>query len=166
MNRGDLILVDACVIIEAHRTNSWKALSSGFLLETVETCIVEAQTGRAARIFPPVTDGELRGAFNNVHSVSALDRANHAASCGGDLPDLDPGELDLWIHALQRKDAWLLCGPDRASMRFGCELGHNDKLVSLEQALDVLKLRKNLRNHYQRRWLTEITTEYALKKIS
>jgi|LGOV01.1.fsa_nt_gb hypothetical protein len=166
MKHGDLILVDTCVIIEAVRTRTWAALHNSFQLETVEECIIEAQTGKANRLDPTVTDTELRKCFHNIHNVTLLERAEHAASFDGDLPDLDPGELDLWIHALQREDVWFLCGPDRASMNFGCELGHQDKLVSMEQALSLLKANtKDLKLHYQTRWLVDVKTEFALNNL-
>ena len=48
---------------------------------------------------------------------------------------LDPGEQSLWAHALTRGDAWVLCGPDKASLRFGVRLGFRDRLVALEGLL-------------------------------
>ena len=45
---------------------------------------------------------------------------------------LDPGERALWAHALTRNDDWILCGPDKASLRFGVRLGFRERLVALE----------------------------------
>ena len=45
---------------------------------------------------------------------------------------LDRGEKSLWAHALGRTGAWLLCGPDRASLRVGVRLRFRERLVSLE----------------------------------
>ncbi|NEX47170.1 hypothetical protein [Pseudotabrizicola algicola] len=163
MKRGDLILVDACVIIEAHRTGTWTALHKGFALETVETCIVEAQTGKANRINQQILDSDLRKCFQNIYAVTELERAMHAANFDGEMPALDAGELDLWIHALQRNDVWFLCGPDRASMKFGCQAGQKDKLVSLEQALSRLNIgAANLKAHYQERWLSDVKVKFTL----
>ena len=39
------MLVDTNAIIEAHRTKSWRALTGGYAVETVEDCIMETQTG-------------------------------------------------------------------------------------------------------------------------
>ncbi|MEH6788781.1 MAG: hypothetical protein V7673_15845 [Paracoccus sp. (in: a-proteobacteria)] len=163
MKRGDLILVDACVIIEAHRTGTWTALHKGFALETVETCIVEAQTGKANRINQQILDSDLRKCFQHIHAVTELERATHAANFDGEMPALDAGELDLWIHALQRNDVWFLCGPDRASMKFGCQVGQKDKLVSLEQALSMLNIgAANLKAHYQEQWLSDVKVKFTL----
>ena len=49
---------------------------------------------------------------------------------------LDLGERSLWAHALTRSDAWVLCGPDKASLRFGVRLGFRERLVALEWLLD------------------------------
>ena len=38
--------------------------------------------------------------------------------------------------ARRRHDAWILCGPDRASLRCGVRLGFRERLVSLERFLD------------------------------
>ena len=63
-----------------------------------------------------------------------------AASGDGDAPqDADgseQGEACLWAHALRRGDDWILCSPDRASLRGGVRLGFRERLVSLEGLLD------------------------------
>ena len=48
---------------------------------------------------------------------------------------LDAGEQMLWTHALTRSDAWVFCGPDKASLRLGIRLGFRERLVSLERLL-------------------------------
>jgi hypothetical protein len=67
---------------------------------------------------------------------------------------LDPGELDLWAHAITREDAWLLCGPDIASLRFGVRAGCRDHLVSLESLLEDVGFhaKGNLRANYTEKW--------------
>ena len=37
--------VDTNVILEAHRTGFWRALTGGYAVETVEDCVTETQTG-------------------------------------------------------------------------------------------------------------------------
>jgi hypothetical protein len=39
------VLVDTNVILEAHRSGSWRALTGGYGVETVEDCVNETQTG-------------------------------------------------------------------------------------------------------------------------
>ena len=65
--------------------------------------------------------------------MSDIERARVAIQ-GADLA-VDHGELSLWAHALSRRDDWLLCGPDKASLRLGIRLGFRERLASLEQLL-------------------------------
>lgn len=163
MNRSDIVLVDACVIIEAHRVGVWNAMKNNLKLETVETCIIEAQTGRANRLDPTVLDEELRKGFSAIHQVSQLEIANHLTSVDDDLPAIDDGELELWVHACQRDDVWFLCGPDRASMNYGYKLGYIDRLVSMEQVLGQSGIQSNqIKGHYQEKWLRDLKADLKM----
>ncbi len=129
------VLVDTNIIVECHRTRSWRALSGGYPVETVEDCVTETQTGfQRRRPEHRIDVVELRGSLNAVHSVGDRQRAEP----GLRIPDiaLDRGEESLWAHAVHRSDAWLLCGPDKTSLRFGIRLGFRERLVSLERLLD------------------------------
>ena len=44
--RGAPVLVDTNVIIEAHRTQTWRALVGGHGVKTVGDCVTETQTLR------------------------------------------------------------------------------------------------------------------------
>ena len=39
------VLVDTNAILESFRVGSWRALTGGYDVETVEDCIIETQTG-------------------------------------------------------------------------------------------------------------------------
>ena len=76
---------------------------------------------------------------------------------------LDAGERELWAHALTRADAWVLCGPDKASLRIGIRLGLRDRLVSLEQLLDDVGFQPKIPlevNHTQK-WLRVALAQLA-----
>jgi hypothetical protein len=76
---------------------------------------------------------------------------------------LDAGEQMLWAHALTRSDTWVLCGPDKASLRVGIRLGYRDRLVSLERLLkDAGFNPKKLREAYTQRWLEQTLGQLAL----
>ena len=163
MNRSDIVLVDACVIIEARRMGVLGAMKNSLKLETVETCIIEAQTGKANRLDLTVLDRELREGFSEIHEVSDLEIANHLISVDDDMPSIDKGELELWAHAHQKKGKWFLCGPDRASMNYGCKLGYIDRLVSMENLLKLSGIKKSeIREHYQEKWLRDFKTNLAM----
>ena len=80
---------------------------------------------------------------------------------------LHAGEKDLWAHVLSRpptSDNWYLCGPDKASMRFGFLEGHRDRLVSLEELANVVRYRCKLPlgEAHTSKWLSDFMTELLL----
>lgn len=147
------VLVDTNVILEAHRTKTWRALTGGYRVETVEECVTETQTGFQLRRPERQIDGvELRGRLSTVHTVEDLDRASLAIKVGNIA--LDEGEAALWAHTLSRTDNWVLCGPDRASLRCGVRLGFRERLVSMQELLNAVGNRSGIALHeaYTKRW--------------
>ena len=147
------VLVDTNTVIEAHRTGSWRALTGGYRVETVEDCVTETQTGYQRRRPEQRIDlVELRQRLAAVHSVEDLQRARLAIAAAGIA--LDVGEAALWAHTVSRNDDWVLCGPDRASLRCGVRLGFRERLVALEGLLDAIgcRPRGDLREAYRTRW--------------
>lgn len=150
------LLVDTNVILECHRIGAWRALSRGYTVETVEDCVVETQTGFQRRKREEQIDNkELRASLAAVHDVA--DQARAVGLVSDPLfATLDLGEQSLWAHALGRKDVWMLCGPDKASMRFGIRCGFRDKLVALERLLkDAGYNPKALKTPYTTNWLDQ-----------
>ncbi len=145
------ILVDTNVILEAHRTRCWKAIASGYSVETVEACFEETQTGHRNRpSTQKINPDELKNILSAIHQVRNEDLAELILKT--DIA-LDYGEQHLWAHALNRQGDSKFCGPDTASLRVGILLGHRDRLVSLEQLLDDIGSQsKGLRPQYQRKW--------------
>ena len=152
--RGTAVLVDTNVIVEAHRTRAWRALVGAYAVETVEDCVTETQTGfQRRRREQAINGGMLRESLANVLVVSDLERAKLAVLVE-DIA-LDIGEWSLWAHALSRTGPWVLCGPDKASLRCGVRLGFRERLVSLEGLLLGVghRLKVPLRRQYTRQWL-------------
>jgi hypothetical protein len=152
-----VVLVDTNVVIECWRTSSWKALAGGYSVETVEMCEMETLTGMQRRRPEEQIDPRvLRASLKAVHPVRDADRVR-AILADDQVRFLDAGELMLWAHALTRNDAWILCGPDKASLRVGIRLGFRERLVSLERLLaDVgFKAKTALRENYSQRWLDQ-----------
>lgn len=148
-----IVLVDTNVILEAHRTGSWRALAGGYPVETVEDCVDETQTGfQFRRSELRIDAGELRDSLKAVHPVGNRERAGLAVRIT-DIK-LDRGEASLWAHALSRTDAWAFCGPDRASLRCGVRLGFRERLVSIEELLNAVghRSRTTLRPAYTKHW--------------
>src|SRR5437660_6860429 len=106
------VLVDTNVILECWRVGSWRALTGGYAVETVEDCVTETQTGfQRRRPEQRIDPAELR---QSLAQVSEVGPGELAAALVRDemLSFLDVGERSLWAHALTRADAWVLCGPD------------------------------------------------------
>lgn len=157
--------MDTNVIIEAHRTQGWRALVGGYAVETVEDCVTETQTGFQQRRSEQAIDrGQLVESLASVHVVSDLERAELAVRVAGIALDL--GEWCLWAHARAREAPWLLCGPDKASLRCGVRLGFRDRLVSLEGLLRGVGRRPkiSLRKQYTKQWLDLTLAELVLEE--
>jgi hypothetical protein len=158
------VLLDSNAILESFRVGSWRALSGGYAVETVEDCIIETQTGFQRRSpETQIDEAELRKAIKAVHPVNDAQRAVVAVRA----PDiaLDVGERSLWAHALTRNDAWVLCGPDKASLRFGVRLGFRDRLVALEGLLaDAGHNAAGLREAYTSKWLARVLNDMVLSE--
>jgi hypothetical protein len=159
------ILVDTNAILESFRVGSWRALSGGYAVETVEDCIIETQTGYQRRSPEMQIDAaELRASLKAIHPVIDAQRAVVAVRA----PDiaLDVGERSLWAHALTRSDAWVLCGPDKASMRFGVRLGLKDRLIALETLLSDAghRPKEALKPAYTAKWLDKLLGELFMSE--
>jgi hypothetical protein len=158
------VLVDTNVILECWRVGSWRALAGGYHVETVGDCVTETQTGfQRRRPERRIGAAGLRQSLARVHDVTP---AQLAAVIVRDetISFLDVGERSLWAHALTRTDAWVLCGPDRASLQFGIRLGFRDRLVALERLLSDVgaRPRQALRPAYTTRWLDTVLAELSL----
>lgn len=59
---------------------------------------------------------------------------------------------------------WVLCGPDRASMRFGYENGAKDRLVSLSGLLGRIRYKPKmaLQPQFEQSWLEQVGTQIVL----
>ncbi len=158
------VLVDTNVILECWRIGAWKALAGGYGVETVEDCVIETQTGfQRRRVEQQVNNAQLRDSLAVVQKVESKE---HAAAAVRDplFSSLDVGERSLWAHALTRSDAWVLCGPDKASLRLGVRLGFRDRLVALETLLSDAGFRSKepLRTNYTTKWLDQTLSEIVI----
>jgi len=126
------LLVDTNIIIECVRVGCWGALKAHFGLETVEKCCEEARTGDLRRRgYVVIEEGALRERLKiqkvAPHEIAAL------VARDPDSRRLDAGELQLWAHALTRRDAWIASCCDNAAVHAAVRLGWEDRLKSLEE---------------------------------
>jgi hypothetical protein len=131
VQRGQALLVDTNIIIEAVRVGCWGALKAHFSVETVEKCAEEVRTGDLYRPgYVAIDERALRERLK-VHGVSDLELATFALR--DPQARLDAGERHLWAHALGRTDAWIASCCDRAAVEAAVGLGWEDRLKSLEE---------------------------------
>ncbi|MCO6048375.1 hypothetical protein NGM99_01045 [Mesorhizobium sp. RP14(2022)] len=158
------VLLDTNAIIESWRVNGWRALAGGYRLETVEFVVIETQTGMQRRRPEQQIDiTVLKDGLAAEHRVTPEDVAA-AAIQDGTIGALDTGERLLWSHILSRQDdPWVLCGPDKASLRIGIRQGFCDRMISLERLFtDVgFRPREPLKLPYTKDWLERTLSELA-----
>jgi hypothetical protein len=164
MASGRIILVDTMVILRCHEHRCWTTLAKRFPLETVEKCIEETQTGQRTRQRQAIDEQALRADFKAIHAVTQLQIAQVQLT-GGE--NLDDGEQQLWAHALSRDDAWVLTGPDTASMKFGFRAGFRERLVSVGGLFGEIgfKPQSPLPDHFQKRWLEDLMARLTLGEL-
>lgn len=160
------VLVDTNAVLECSRIGAWGALAGGYRVEMVEDCVTETQTGfQRRRVEEQVDVAMLRSSLAAPpHQVSQEELAALAVRVA-DIA-LDMGERSLWAHILTRSDGWVLCGPDRASMRVGVRLGFRERLVSLEKLLgDVgYRPRVELKAAYTDGWLAQVLSQFVVSE--
>jgi len=165
MKKGDRVLIDTMVIIEAHRISCWNGLRAFYSLETVEPCIIECATGdRRRKEYVPV-DGEKVRAEICVHTIT---EAMRIALLVRDPKSarLDPGERDLLAFALSLEAAWLLCDPDKAAILSAHRLDYLDRVVALEEMALAAGLRtEGYAMNHTKRWLGEFKTKVQLGMV-
>jgi hypothetical protein len=148
------VLVDTNVILECWRVDCWRALTGGDGIETVEDCVIETQTGfQRRRSEQRIDQAMLVASLAAIHNVGDSQLAA-AVVRDSMISLLGVGERSLWAHAFTRSDAWVLCGPDKASLRLGVRLGLRDRLVALEGLLQDVGYRPRmpLKEAYKSAW--------------
>jgi len=99
MQRGQTVLVDTNIMIEAVRVNGWNALKAHFQIVTVDKCCEEARSGDLHRPgYVQIKESELRDRLES-HAVSDLELITLSLACA-EAAGLDDGERHLWAHAL------------------------------------------------------------------
>ena len=125
----------------------------------------EALTKPARRSAVRIEAEALDAQHIAVHAVSRRQRTILKLRASDD--GLHPGERALWAHLLSASGEWLMCGPDKASMRCGARLGFADRIVSLQRLLDDIGCKPKARLHpqYTEKWQQRVLADFALEKI-
>ena len=158
-------LIDTNAIIEAVRTRCWHAITGGLRVETVEECRDECQRGERLSTGVIVVTAATLARLSAIHPVTPAERAALLLTPEG--ASLDPGERDLFAHAIARADAWLLCSPDHASVDVSVARALGDRMISLGELVELVGARPAmpLRPHFESTWLNRKKTEAMLRRI-
>lgn len=162
-----VVLADTNAIIEAVRTGTWNAVTGGLLIETVEECVREARRGQSTKPSYVLVSPRDLSRINRVHRVSDSDRARHLLKDPHAMT-MDLGERDLFAHAMSRDKSgdstWVVCSPDKASIRAAVRLGWVDRLVSLEKLSTEVGGRPKppFKQQFGEYFLSRYRTEYLL----
>ena len=166
MQRGQAVLVDTNIIIEAVRTGCWSALIAHFSIQSVEKCCEEARTGEAHRSgYVAVSEKILREGLE-VHRVSDTELVALSLR-DAEAFRLDAGERHLWAHALGRTDAWIACCCDQAAINIAVRLDWGDRIVSLEElaaAAGAKHALKQLKSQFESARLSAWRTAAVLRR--
>lgn len=161
ITRGEAVLIDTNVILEAHRTACWNHLSGFFSLKTSDACVVECETGNQRRgVRIPVDIPTLRAAAH-IETISEEMIAELRFKLAGRV-GLDPGEEALIAYACRHTNAWVICSPDKAAVRACFLLGFLDRVVALEDLTESSGIAVDLRGNYTRNWLANFRTTLLL----
>lgn len=168
MNSPRVVLVDTNVIIEAVRTGVWAAITGQLVVETVESCTDESKRGDPSDMqYVEVGNDEL-AQFSQVHPVTETERAALALAYPN-ADGMDEGERDLFAHVIGRSGGarWVLCSPDKASVRAAVMLDMGDSLCSLADLVSEVGARPKtpLRTHFEASWLSQWRTHFLLNDL-
>jgi hypothetical protein len=161
ITKGDIVLVDTNVIIEAHRTKCWKAVVNAFKVQTVEKCCEEAATGDKRRANYVEVDVEEMRKVALVHPVGLEELAQIETQLAE--PDrIDLSEKHLLAHALSQDGVWYLSASDRAAVKAGNELRLLERFVSLEALAKAVGITPQLKHHFSDKWLSALRLEILM----
>lgn len=160
--RGEVVLIDTNVILEAYRTVCWKHLAGFFVLKTTNACVVECETGNQRRGVPIPVDIAILRTTAHIESVNEEQIAELRFTLAGKV-SLDPGEEALIAYACRHPNAWVICSPDKAAVRACFILGFLDRIVALEDLTESSGIAVDLRRNYTRNRLANFRTDLLLE---
>lgn len=163
LKRGDIVFVDTTAIAAAHAVKAWGALRNGFKLVSAVLCVEEST--RADRYGDVLVDKSTAALAAEIDTQAVDDAMRYGlVEKLGDSIALDAGERDLLALALARgREVWYFCGPDKATLRALHAMGWADRMVSLEEMMQLVGLApKGLEAVQTKRWLEEKRTRLKL----
>lgn len=140
--RSRLLLIDTCVVIEAHRLDVWQALLSQCEVVLPETVVGE--TILVAREYDDISlqlEKEIEEGLIQAPSLNASDLAVVCRRCPPFPGKIDPGELECLAYLLNDTAARsLICSSDAVVFRYLAWAQLAERGISLEEVLRAIGL--------------------------
>lgn len=156
--RSRLLLIDTCVVIDAHRLNVWNALVDQCHVVLPETVVDECI--QVARDFDDVElhlDEQIQKGLIDSPSLDAGPLRIVSQTC-----PVFPGEIDAGEHEclacllLDPQGTFVVCTSDGAVFRYLGWTQRQEQGISLEEALKGIGIKKPLpwkhTEKFRRRW--------------
>jgi hypothetical protein len=161
----EVIYVDTNVVLEAQRTGCLSDIMERFDVRTVEMVQIETQTGdrrREGYVTVDMAEFCAKVTINKVTDVHRLQASARASS----LPALDPGERDLLAFVVSEDPrSLLLTTADKAAVKTACQLGLENRLISLEEIAKRCGKSPALKKQYSKSWLGQIRAEFLFDTL-
>lgn len=160
------VLLDTCVIFEAHRVKCWNILCNHFEIETVRRCVEECCSGNSLiQGYIPINSAQLEKDLSKIHEVDE-EMLMQLQLDNPDIPALDDGELHMmaWLNSNPGDSILMvLSTADRAAIRAAYKINLIDKVVSLQELCQENRQSKNqinlLQDHFKYDWLATFRTQ-------
>jgi hypothetical protein len=153
ITKPQCVLLDANVVIEAHKSDIWLQLTERYELIPPATIIrTEARYFKTARRIPkPVRVRELvaKGDISELTATAGELAAVHTIFASWFLDTLDPGETEaLALLKANKAPEACFCTSDASAIKALAMMGVSERGISTETLLAKVGLKKNLGRHY------------------
>jgi hypothetical protein len=152
--RSRLVVIDTCVILEAHRLDVWHAVTSQWHVIVPEGVVGE--TLRVAREFDDIhlrLEAEIEEGLIASPSLPASDLGVVLAACPQFPGVIDAGEMECLAHLLKdTTGASVVCSSDAVVFRFLGWIQKPERGVSLEEILRRMNLGTSVKHKLTKRF--------------
>lgn len=169
------VFVDTNIIIEAFGTKTWTALCNTYQVETVDKCVAESLAGDQTRNgYVKADEPGLKRGLAKIHEVDKAVLSPFRMKHSEALAGLHAGEMELFAFiessGLATESLILISTADGAAVKFACQIGWIDCLISLEAMLRKSGVTgtqiKGLRRQYSKDWLESWKTDARISNLS
>lgn len=162
-SKSPLVILDAGVVIEAFRSNTWAALITRYAVVVSRTVMGEVQFYRDAqgnRVPISLAPYEANGSISVIDVPASILGAFLARFDPGYAERLDPGELESLCYLIEQAGAEAqICSADSIVYKVLGKLRRSAQGISLEELLLAAGCPKSLQEKYRKtfreRWSQE-----------